>query len=387
MKNKNIALIIVVLVIASLIYYFESGKVQIDETIQDEVIIEKTEFQDVVLNKEEYIKDDIAVEQKNDLYKFAPELTGISGYINAPKSLTIGSLRGKVVLVDFWTYTCINCIRTLPYLKNWHEKYADDGLVIIGVHTPEFEFEKEYDNVLDAADKYQLEYPIVQDNNYATWKAYNNRFWPHKYLIDVDGFIVYDHIGEGKYEETEEVIKTLLKERMERYGSEFKEEIKEVQDVVEVEPEKVNTPEIYFGYKFARGNFGNPEGLPANQIVEYKLPAIAKNNMAYLSGTWKINEDDAELISDTGRIMLGYNAKVVNIVASSKLGSKIEVFHDTHTLDESKKGSDVNIEEDKSTLEVKDGELYNVIDHEYGPGLLELIIDGKGFKINTFTFG
>lgn len=390
MKNKNIALGVVVLIIGLSIYYFESGKVKIDENPVQEVVVEEQEneqFQEIVLNKEGYIKDEKIVEQKNDLFKFAPELTGISGYINAPKSLTVGSLRGKVVLVDFWTYTCINCIRTLPYLKNWHDKYADDGLVIIGVHTPEFEFEKEYRNVLDAAEKYQLEYPIVQDNNYATWRAYNNRFWPHKFLIDIDGFIRYDHIGEGKYDETEEVIKALLEERMERYGTELKENDEEVGDVVDIEREKVGTPEIYFGYKFARGNFGNAEGLPPNKTVTYKLPSIAKNNQAYLGGTWKINQDDAELVSDTGRIILGYNSKVVNIVASSELGSIIEIYQDTRDLDEPKKGNDVEIINGTGILKVQDGKLYNVVDYEYGPGLLELIIDGKGFKMNTFTFG
>lgn len=133
----------------------------------------------------------------------APELRGIAGYINTPPNLTLASLRGKVVVVDFWTYSCINCIRTLPYLETWYEKYRDDGLVIIGVHTPEFDFEKDYSNVQKAVEKYGITYPVVQDNDYATWNAYGNRFWPHKYLVDANGVLRFDHIGEGGYEETE----------------------------------------------------------------------------------------------------------------------------------------------------------------------------------------
>lgn len=153
--------------------------------------------------------------QQDDIfspYPKAPELIGIAGYINAPDNLTIASLRGKVVLLDIWTYTCINCIRTLPYIESWHEKYADDGLVIIGVHSPEFEFEKDYNNVLAAVEKYGLQYPVVLDSEHATWNAYQNRYWPHKYLIDANGRIRYDHIGEGGYDETEAKIVELLSE-------------------------------------------------------------------------------------------------------------------------------------------------------------------------------
>ena len=152
--------------------------------------------------------------EKNTKYPKAPDFVGIEKWINS-EPLKIEQLRGKVVLVDFWTYTCINCIRTLPYLKDWDKKYHDKGLVIVGVHTPEFEFEKKYENVLKAVNEYQLKYAVAQDNNYATWSVYQNRYWPHKFLIDIDGYIRYDHIGEGSYDETEKMIQLLLKERME----------------------------------------------------------------------------------------------------------------------------------------------------------------------------
>jgi thiol-disulfide isomerase/thioredoxin len=144
-------------------------------------------------------------------FKKAPDFSKITGYINTDP-VKLGDLNGKVVLVHFWTYTCINCMHTIPYLNKWYENYADKGLVIIGIHTPEFEFEKDTDNVKQAVKDYQIEYPVLQDNNYATWKAYQNKYWPRDYLIDTQGFIRYDHIGEGGYDETEKAIQSLLAE-------------------------------------------------------------------------------------------------------------------------------------------------------------------------------
>ena len=141
----------------------------------------------------------------------APELRGTGAWINS-KPFTLASRRGEVVLVDFWTFSCINCKRTLPYLKSWHEKYADSGLVILGVHAPEFNFEKDIENVQEAVEEHGLLYPIVQDNQFSTWRAFKNRYWPTKYLIDKDGYIRFVHIGEGRYEETEQWIRDLLEE-------------------------------------------------------------------------------------------------------------------------------------------------------------------------------
>ena len=141
----------------------------------------------------------------------APELIGTGAWINS-QPFTLASRRGEVVLVDFWTFSCINCKRTLPYLKSWHEKYADSGLVILGVHAPEFNFEKDIENVQEAVEEHGLLYPIVQDNQFSTWRAFKNRYWPTKYLIDKDGYIRFVHIGEGRYEETEQWIRDLLEE-------------------------------------------------------------------------------------------------------------------------------------------------------------------------------
>lgn len=142
-------------------------------------------------------------------YGPAPELTGIDTWLNSAP-LKLEELRGKVILVDFWTYSCINCVRTLPHVKAWHERYRDQGLVIIGVHTPEFAFERDTRNVQSALKRFGITYPVAQDNRYATWKAFENRYWPATYLIDKQGRIMRKHFGEGDYEETEAAIKALL---------------------------------------------------------------------------------------------------------------------------------------------------------------------------------
>ena len=154
---------------------------------------------------------EITSDTPGEVGSLAPELAGIAGWINT-EPFTLASLRGHVVLVDFWTYTCVNCLRTLPFLKEWQEKYADRGLNIIGVHTPEFEFEKTKANVEDAVSRNGLGWRMAQDNDKKTWRAFNNRYWPTKYLIDANGIIRYRHIGEGAYDETERQIRGLLEE-------------------------------------------------------------------------------------------------------------------------------------------------------------------------------
>ena len=194
-------------------------------------------------------------------YQSAPEILPGGSWINS-EPLTISSLRGKVVLVDFWTYTCINCIRTLPYIKDWWAKYKHKGLVIIGVHTPEFEFEKNTDNVKKAVKDFGLTYPIVQDNNYKTWTAYDNHYWPAKYLIDKNGKIREEHFGEGSYDETEKMIQTLLAET----GVSVNEQISNPTYAVET-----RTPETYLGS--ARGDYSRIKTSGTfHQSEEYTNP-------------------------------------------------------------------------------------------------------------------
>lgn len=205
-------------------------------------------------------------------FEMAPELRAIDGYINT-ETVTLQDLKGKVVVVNFWTYSCINCIRTIPYLNAWYEKYADDGLVILGVHSPEFEFEKDYDNVKAAVEKFGIKYPVVQDNSMSTWRAYKNNYWPHKYIVDHEGYIRYDHIGEGAYEEAEVIIQELLKERAASLGTKISTDKETVspKEAVDVDFMKIQTRELYLGYAFG-AELGNEELLVPNGITTFPLP-------------------------------------------------------------------------------------------------------------------
>jgi thiol-disulfide isomerase/thioredoxin len=319
-------------------------------------------------------------------FKLAPELARISGYINTDP-VTLEDLRGKVVLVDFWTYSCINCIRTIPYLNAWHEKYTDDGLVIVGVHTPEFEFEKDYNNVKAAVEKFEIQYPVVQDNDKGTWKAYENRYWPRKYLVDNEGYIRYDHIGEGSYAETEKVIQSLLSERAAYIGANvtIDESISKPENTQSVNFGRIDTPELYFGYQFARAPLGNLEGYKPDQIVKYTIAenATIAPNKIYLDGEWKNNADHMELQSEVGQIVLSYSAKGVNIVAGGS--GKLYISEDGSILTDTSRGLDVS-EQGAATI---DGQkLYNLAMHE-GYSDRQIVIDvmGRGFEIYTFTFG
>ena len=325
---------------------------------------------------------------ENSKYPRAPDFIGIERWINS-EPLKMEQLRGKVVLVDFWTYTCINCIRTLPYLKEWDKKYRDKGLVIVGIHTPEFEFEKKYENVLKAVNDYQLKYAVAQDNNYATWSVYQNRFWPHKFLVDMDGYIRYDHIGEGAYDETEKMIQLLLKERMERTNQKdgVDVNISKPKEAVDVNPYGIGTPEIYFGYQFDRGNIGY-DGLKSNAVADFKFPLNPYKNYVYLEGKWKNNADNMELVSDDGSILLIFQAKAVNIVAGSGNKSSALVFLDNEFESEKNKGNDVLIQGNKSIANIQEFKLYNLASAEnYDNHAISISIEGKGFKIYTFTFG
>lgn len=325
-------------------------------------------------------------------FKKAPDLEKVTGFINT-KPISLADLKGKVVLVDFWTYSCINCIRTIPYLVDWNEKYSDKGLVIVGVHSPEFSFEKNIDNVKDAVQRFGIKYPVVQDNDKGSWNAYENQYWPRKYLIDNEGYLRYDHIGEGGYAETESVIEALLNERDAELGlnssltsSDNNNTASAPENVQSVDFSKINSPEMYFGYQFARAPLGNPEGFKPDQTVDYSLANIGSNikpNVIYLDGTWKNNADNMELQSETGSIALVYSAKSVNLVAGGK--GEVAVSEDEPALVGKYRGADLS-EEGKFTT---DGQrLYNLSIHDdYGAHSIVLDIKGKGFQAYTFTFG
>jgi thiol-disulfide isomerase/thioredoxin len=325
-------------------------------------------------------------------FRMAPEFKAVSGYINT-SPITLKDLKGKVVLVDFWTYSCINCIRTLPYLVDWNSKYADKGLVIVGVHTPEFEFEKSTDNVKAAVQKFGIKYPVFQDNFKGTWNAYENRYWPRKYIIDSEGYIRYDHIGEGGYAETEKVVQTLLAERAALQGAQTLDfnssTLSNPKNIQSVDFSKVNSPELYFGYQFARDVLGSPEGFKPDQVVNYSIPSSdLKANIIYLQGEWKNNPDNLELVGDSGKIALAYSAKSVNIVAGGSGQAKVsEDGIESVSADStnSTRGSDLD---SKGELSIDGQRLYNIASHpDYGNHYIVLDVMGKGFQAYTFTFG
>ena len=310
----------------------------------------------------------------------APELVGIAGYINTDSDIQ-EKIKGKVVLYDIWTYSCINCQRTIPYITAWDEKYSNQGLVIIGIHSPEFEFEKDINNVRAAVEKFGINYPVVLDNDKQTWDAFENRYWPRKYLADDEGYIRYDHIGEGAYEETEKIIQQLLQERAERLGL----SVESAQPLVNLEEFEhgSRTPELYFGYDFAfgRSQIGNPEGFRPQQEVTYAIPEKLDADKFYMEGIWKNLDDRMILVSESGRIILPYFAKQVNIVAGGD--SRLEIFLDGEKITELA-GTDVNPD---GSVSINTPTLYNLVSsEESSPHVIEIRAK-SGFEIYTFTFG
>ncbi len=365
--NRNIALgIVLLLIVGAIVYLQKPAPVEVQRVIPT---VPDASTQEMQTAEQSCILK--AVPPKSA--SLAPELVGIKGYINT-QSFTLSELVGKkVILIDFWTYSCINCQRTLPYVTAWYTRYKDQGLEIVGIHSPEFDFEKKLENVQRAVEKFDIRYPVVLDNDHATWNAWHNRYWPAKYLIDIDGRVVWHHFGEGEYDVAEAKIRELLMERKERLCIEdgMPLDMTDV-NVEEVNFFRINTPEIYLGYEFTRGNFGNEESLPAEQFVMYAIPVSLKQNNVYLQGKWYVDKDHVRLVSEQGKIVLKYDAKNVNIVASSP-GSEIMVLVD-------------GVETNKAHVESED--LYTVIvGKDYGQHTLTIDVQGTGFKLYTFTFG
>ena len=256
-------------------------------------------------------------------------------------------------------------------------------MVIVGIHTPEFEFEKEYDNVVFATEKFGIKYPVIQDNDKETWNEFQNRYWPRKYIADHEGYIRFDHIGEGAYKETEQVIQLLLAERSDALGITL--EKKNFVQLDEFKHATFRTPELYFVYSFAEGRnqLGNEEGFSKNQIVTYTLPEKFRTHYFYMDGMWENNNDGMKLISDSGKIILNFNAKQVNIVASNEAILQIE--YDGNSISSQVKGQDVELD---GTVIISEPRLYNLIESEdVGPHEIIISIQNPGFEIFTFTFG
>jgi len=330
------------------------------------------------------LDESVSINQDSGIRK-APNLVGISHYLNTSPEKLSKEMKNKVILYDIWTYSCVNCIRTLPYITAWDEKYADQGLLVIGIHSPEFEFEKNAENVQIAMDKYGINYPVVLDNDMKTWKAFENNYWPRKYIADHQGNLRYDHIGEGGYQATEKIIQKLLEERTKAMKIESTSAVTSLVSIEEFEHTLFRTPELYLGYKFAqnRNQLGSEEGFQHEKIVKYNEPKNIELDKFYLIGNWNNHEDSMELTETEGSIKLSYNAKEVNIVTENY--AELEIFLDGIPLTKKYQGTDM-IEGNK--LKVSNPGMYNIVNDEISSShIMEIKIQGKGFQIFTFTFG
>lgn len=286
----------------------------------------------------------ISDSKKLSLTRQAPEIAGGIAWFNS-QPLSLEDLQRKVVLVDFWTYSCVNCQRTLPFLRQWWEKYKDKGLVIIGVHTPEFEFEKDRESVRKALNRYEVSWPVVMDNDYKIWNAYKNHFWPHKYLVDQSGVIVYDHIGEGAYVETEEQIQRLLG----------------VEDIVVVSDSQF----VSFRSRRTQELYVNNRGISSGQI------GIGQDRVE-LAGNWKVG-DGFSSAGKGAKLNLSFEAGEVNLVMSIP--------------DEVKRAVEIMVDnEKKNTINIKDDDLYKIWKGEFGRHELRMIVE-EGIRVHAFTFG
>lgn len=301
----------------------------------------------------------------------APQIAGISAWINSPP-LQIGDLQGKVVLIDFWTYSCINCIRTLPYLKDWYDKYHDRGFEIIGIHSPEFAFEHDLANVKNAVEKYGIKYPVALDNNFTTWQNFHNEYWPAHYLINKEGNVVYEHFGEGEYDATENNIRFLLgltgtvtpTSALDAYSP-------------------MQTPETYLGYARAK-TYASPQTIEKNLPANYSYPETLSMNQWALQGNWIVFSDKIKAASAGAAIKLHFHSKkVYAVIGMPEKPIQVKVLLNGQPVIEDK-GNDVL----NGQITVVNDRLYSLIKlPSESDGDLELIAADAGLEIYTFTFG
>lgn len=318
-------------------------------------------------------------------YRRVPDWSSYQGVINGPNgsdSLSMGGLRGRVVLLDFWTYSCINCLRTLPYLTAWDTQYRHQGLAIVGIHTPEFDFEKERGNIERAVNQYGVNYPVVIDSDRRLWDLFGNNYWPRHYLVDREGYVREDHIGEGGYAETEKTIRELLAE-----GA--NESAISKMPLAHVSSEaadfgKINSPELYFGGSFRRAPIGNDGGKPTRPNVwrDFVLPdsSSIQPDRIYLSGRWNDSGQNMRMLSDEGDIVLKYSARAVHLVADSANanGSRLSLALDGQTY----------AGPEGENPAVSSSRLYRIINtSDYGAHTARIHIRGAGFGAYSFTFG
>ena len=313
-------------------------------------------------------------------------LSGATGWINSGP-LTQADLKGKVVLVDFWTYSCINCLRSLPYMRAWADKYKDAGLVVIGVHSPEFGFEAELPKVERAVRRFGVTYPVALDGNHAIWNAFHNEYWPAHYFIDAQGRIRHTHFGEGNYDRSEQWIRELLAERnsgsMPRTATSVHAEgIEQAADF-----SQARSPETYLGYSRAE-RFGSPEGLKPDAARVYPAPALNALNLWALSGKWNDHAQFAELQTAGGRILYRFHARDLHLVLGPGKSGKTVRFRitiDGHPPGESH-GVDTDAEGNGTVVDYR---LYQLVRQKgtVTDRLFTIEFLDPGVQAFAFTFG
>ncbi|MGH8053266.1 MAG: cytochrome c biogenesis protein DipZ [Stenotrophomonas sp.] len=319
-----------------------------------------------------------------------PSLGGATGWLNSPP-LDAQALRGKVVLVDFWTYSCINCLRALPHVREWAERYRDHGLVVIGVHAPEFAFERDVRNVQRAVTDLKVTYPVAIDNDFAIWRGFNNRYWPAHYFIDAQGKIRAHHFGEGNYAQSEQIIRQLLREA----GNTLPGDVAPAMAMEtarsgverEADMDNLKSPETYLGRARAE-NFASPDGLYAGRAADYRLPTTLKLNHWALQGRWMVGEEDAQLQQAGGRIAFRFHARDLHLVLAPQDADKpvrFKVRIDGQAPGASA-GGDVSAD---GSGQVDGNRLYQLIrqDGAVNERSFEIEFLDPGVRAYAFTFG
>jgi cytochrome c biogenesis protein CcdA/thiol-disulfide isomerase/thioredoxin len=315
-----------------------------------------------------------------------PSLTGATAWINSA-ALTPEALRGKVVLVDFWTYSCINCLRSLPYVKAWSEKYKDYGLVVLGIHAPEFAFEKDLKNVQRAVNEMKIGYPVALDNNFSIWQSFNNQYWPAHYFIDAQGQIRGHHFGEGNYDESEMLIRQLLTDAGAKNLPAPEASINAGGVQAAADNEHMQSPETYLGYERA-DNFAAAPALQSDRAAEYRLSKSLTLNQWGLDGKWQVDREKAMLADGTGKISFRFYARDLHLVIGPGADGKPVRFR--VTLDGQppmqSHGADIN---DKGDGIVREQRLYQLIRQaaKVGEHTFSIEFLDGGAQAFAFTFG
>ena len=315
-----------------------------------------------------------------------PPLTGATGWLNS-KPLTPESLRGKVVLVDFWAYSCINCLRAMPYVNAWYRHYKDAGLVVLGVHSPEFAFEKDIENVRAAVKKFDIQYPVALDNGLVIWKAFNNKFWPAHYFVDAKGQIRGHHFGEGKYGKSEREIRRLLMEAGAKNLPDPLDEAAGVGVAAPADTASVASPETYVGYSRAE-NFVSPGAFARDARKSYAIPKELTLNQWALAGPWQVAREHARLDAAPGRIAFRFKARDLHLVLGPAMAGKPVRFRVTIGGAPPQKDAGMDVDADGNGV-VREHRLYQLV-REKGPVIeQEFVIEflDPGVDAYSFTFG